>query len=84
MEGKEKNGLRAGAEEESVSVGNWLITDDRGCDDPLEGLFFSLSLFAFKASHHPAPFSHPPPPLHYYTGCRTRMHAYIYTPVKET
>ena len=53
MEGKEKNGLRAGAEEESVSVGNWLITDDRGCDDPLEGLFFSLSLFAFKASHHP-------------------------------
>ena len=24
---------------ESVSVGNWLITDDRGCNDPLEGFF---------------------------------------------
>lgn len=59
--------------EESVSVGNWLITDDRDCDDPLEGFFplpyththtrmFVIEDRGMKRPNQPFPPPPPPPP----------------------
>jgi len=73
---KKKNRREQPSKGESVSVGNWLITDDRGCDDPLEGLFLSLS-FASLLADRRHPLS-PATTTALLTVYHTRTHAYIY------